>query len=147
MKERNRRSLKIIEINKAKFVTTVRNKSLSSLKIRTEHVHVLRETCTSVLKQRNKTDLISLMRVFFFPAAMQASSKFSKEMSKINSGTTVYVSHCRAEPKAIAVLKEAKPQQQCNNVITRLEQQLHPSIGQTERQTVERYHVWNSGRS
>jgi hypothetical protein len=28
-------------------------------------------------------------------------------MSKINSGTTVYVSHCRAERKAIAFLKEA----------------------------------------
>jgi hypothetical protein len=55
-------------------------------------------------------------------------------MSKINSGTTVYASHCRAERKAIAFLKEAKPQQQCNNVITRLEQQLHPSIGQTDRQ-------------
>lgn len=49
--------------------------------------------------------------------------------------------------KAIAFLKEAKPQQQCNNVITRLEQQLHPSIRQTDRQTVERYHVWNNGGS
>jgi len=32
-----------------------------------------------------------------------------------------------------------------------LEQQLHPSIGQTDRQTdrqtVERYHVWNNGGS
>jgi len=84
------------------------------------------------------------MRVFFFPAAMQASSKFER-MSKINSGTTVYVSYCRAERKAIAFLKEAKPQQQCINVITRLEQQLHPSIGQTDRQTVERCLVWNNG--
>jgi len=63
-------------------------------------------------------------------------------MSKINSGTTVYVCHRRAERKAIAFLKEAKPH---NNALMSSQGWSSSSIPVLDRQTVERYLVWNNG--